>query len=87
MADNVIINQIQWGSDLPKWATEETQKAIAEKLGAIEKINKETKDNDKKNAKKEEKHNKDTTTILEKGFKSIKDAAKNQTQAFNKFSA
>ena len=87
MADNVIINQIQWGSDLPKWATEETQKAIAEKLGAIEKINKETKENDKKNAKKEDKQNKDTTTILEKGFKSMRQAAGKQTEAFNKFSA
>jgi hypothetical protein len=87
MADNVIINQIQWGSDLPKWATEATQEKIAEKLGAIEKINKETKENDKKNAAKDQKQNKDTTTILEKGFKSMKEAAKKNTEAFNKFSA
>ncbi len=87
MADNVVISQIQWSSDLPKWATEETQRTIAQKLGALEKINKESKDQDKKASEKEQKQNKDTTTILEKGFKSMKEAAKNQTQAFNKFSA
>ena len=87
MADNVVISQIQWSSDLPKWATEETQRSIAQKLGALEKINKESKDQDKKASEKEQKQNKDTTTILEKGFKSMKEAAKNQTQAFNKFSA
>ena len=39
MADNdkIVIDQINWGTNLPEWATEATQLKIAEKLGAIKK--------------------------------------------------
>ena len=87
MADNVIIDQINWNSDLPKWATESTQAEIAKQLGANLKELKKQGEEDKKKGKTEAKANKDTTTILEKGFKSMRQAAGKQTEAFNKFSA
>ena len=87
MADEVVINQIHWGSDLPKWATESTQEKILEHLSGIKKLEETQTKTNKDGKKKTEKYQKDTTTILEKGFKSMKDAAKNQTAAFNKFSA
>jgi hypothetical protein len=87
MADNVIIDQINWNSDLPKWATESTQTQIAKQLGANLKELKKQGNDDKKKGKTEAKANKDTTTILEKGFKSMRQAAGKQTEAFNKFSA
>ena len=39
MADNdkIVIDQINWGTNLPEWATEATQLKIAEKLGALKK--------------------------------------------------
>ena len=86
MADNVIIDQINWNSDLPKWATESTQAEIAKQLGANLKELKKQGEDDKKKGKTEAKANKDTTTILEKGFKSMRQAAGKQTEAFNKFS-
>ena len=85
---NVIIDKIEWNnSDLPKWATEATQLKIAQKLGAQVEIIKKTEAGEKKGREKEEKSQDKTRTILEKGFKSLQGAAKNQTQAFNKFSA
>ena len=36
--DKITIDQINWDdSNLPKWATEETQKKIAKALGAMDK--------------------------------------------------
>ena len=85
--DSIIVDKINWSPDLPEWATESTQAKILEKLGGQLDLAKKTATKTGKDLKDNTKAQKDTTTILEKGFKSMKDAARNQTSAFNKFSA
>ena len=74
MPENVIIDQIQWSSDLPKWATEKTQQAIAEALGAHLKEQKKQGVEKKKSEQKSSKDRNDTTTLLEKGFKLLSES-------------
>tara|TARA_Y100000590_G_scaffold164564_1_gene188538 strand:+ start:1069 stop:3405 length:2337 start_codon:yes stop_codon:yes gene_type:complete len=85
--DRIIVDKINWSPDLPEWATEATQAKILEKLGGQLDIVKKTATKTTTNLKDNTKAQKDTTTMLEKGFKSMKEAARNQTSAFNKFSA
>ena len=79
--DKITIDQINWDdSNLPKWATEETQKKIAKALGAMDK----TDDKELKESKKQTKALQDVVKRVEQLNKNSSESSKKMIANLNK---